>query len=628
MCGIFGIYNITASEPFREVVFKDSLLTMQHRGPDANSVKSFNNKAILGHVRLSIIDLNEESNQPFVLDDRYWMVYNGEIYNYIELKEALVGAGYHFRTSGDTEVLLRAYQHWGEECVSRFNGMWSFAIYDCIENTLFCSRDRFGIKPFNYALIDDQFIFASEIKAILAYFPQLKNPNYNVIANYCRTGVGAQHRETWFENVFRLEPAHNLLISGSGIVKKRYWDYPRHISQDINFPDAVLKYREILADAVKLRMRSDVPIGFTLSSGLDSTSLVCLLKDQFNGNNHTYTAAFSGNNFDKSEKQNFKNDIEINEPSIVKRLAAELELDPTIIEINYNNYPDELEKIIYSLESGHSSPAIFPLNQILEVARKDVTVIIEGQGADELMGGYISNVMPVYLIELISRLKFKRAYHELKAFTKVYSPLTSFMLFVRQYGSSHLRKMYFQLSGIESFFKGYLKKYVEIKDFPNVPVGFRNILNKHLYKAHTGGLVNLLHYGDAISMAHTLESRLPYMDYRLVEFAFTLPSEYKVRLGLGKYIHRKAMENIVPEYILQNPIKFGFESPLSHIFKEEGENSVKELLLSERCMSRGLFSKDQLNKAFQEHKSGRKNHSRILYRILSVELWFRLFIDH
>ena len=627
MCGIFGIYNLKSSESFHQTDFREGLLTMTHRGPDAYLIKPFSNKAILGHVRLSIIDLNEESNQPFQIDDRYWIVFNGEIYNYIELRKILIDAGYLFRTASDTEVLLRAYQFWGEECVNKFNGMWSFVIYDSSDNSLFCSRDRFGIKPFNYSIIDGQFIFASEIKAILSYFPKLKIPNFNVIANFCRTGIGGQIKETWFKDIFRLEPAHNLTINSSGIILKRYWDYPRKVNTSISFDNAVSKYKSILKDAVKLRMRSDVPIGFTLSSGLDSTSLVCLLKDNFLGNKHTYTAAFTNSSFDILEKQNFKNDIEINEPTIVKRLAKELQLEPTIIEIEYNNYVNDLSKIIYFLESGHSSPAIFPLYQILNVAKNDVTVVLEGQGADELMGGYISNVFPVYLLELISKFRFIKALHELKSFSKIYSVLIAFQLFVRQSDFSIIKKLYFRFGGKESFYIGKLKKYVEISDYPIVPEKFNNNLNKHLYKAHTGGLVNLLHYGDAISMSHSLESRLPFMDYRLVEFVFTLPSEFKVKFGMGKYVHRKAMINTVPDYILKNPIKFGFESPLSHLFSEEGESSVKSILLSDKCQDRGIFSKNRMNKAFEELKAGKKNHSRILFRILSVELWFRLFID-
>jgi asparagine synthase (glutamine-hydrolysing) len=628
MCGIVGIYNLNVKESFQLQNFEKALLTMKHRGPDAHAIRVFDDKAILGHVRLSIIDLSDNSNQPFQLDNRYWIVFNGEIYNYLELKDELIATGYRFRTSSDTEVLVRAYQHWGEQCVKRFNGMWAFAIYDEVENSLFCSRDRFGIKPFNYATVNGQFIFSSEIKSIISCFPQLKIPNYNVIANYCRKSIGAQIKETWFKSIYRLEPAHNMVINGSGIKSYRYWDYPRKVNKQINFQEAVKQYLQLLTDAVHLRMRSDVPVGFTLSSGIDSASLVCLLKDHFNGNKNTYTAAFTNTSFQRLEKQNFRDDVEIDEPALVRKLTTELELKPTIININFDNYVNDLRKIIRHMESGHGSPAVFPLFQVLEEAKKDVTVVLEGQGTDELLGGYISSVIFVYFMELIRHCRFGRALKELKSFAKVYSLRAAFMLFIRESNLGPLKRLYYYLSDIESFYAGEIKQYKEIKDYPLKPYGFDNLLNEYLYKVHTGGLVNLLHYGDAVSMAHSIESRLPFMDYRLVEFIFTLPSEYKVNLGMGKHLHRQAMQGIVPEYIINNPIKFGFESPLSHIFDNEDETSAKEVLLSDRCLTRGLFSKKALMKAFKDHKQGIKNQSRLLYRMLSVELWFQEFIDN
>jgi asparagine synthase (glutamine-hydrolysing) len=627
MCGILGLYNLNLKKSFLKDNFEKALFTMNYRGPEVFALREFDSNAILGHLRLSIIDLNEESNQPFELDNRYWMVYNGEIYNYIELREELLTAGYSFRTTGDTEVLLRSYQHWGENCVQKFNGMWAFAIYDKETNTLFCSRDRFGVKPFNYSTVNGQFIFSSEIKAILSYFPQLKVPDYNVIANFCRTSIGAQIKNTWFKDIFRLQPAHNLIVDESGLKIYRYWDYPRKVNKRITFNNAVEKYRSLLQESVKLRMRSDVPVGFTLSSGIDSSSIVSLLKDGFNNNINTYTAAFSGTGFQKSEKPNFNSDVEINEPALVKRLTDELGLDPTIVEVSFGNYVEKLKGIIHHLESGHGSPAVFPLNEILEEATKKVTVVIEGQGADELLAGYISNVFPVYFIELLEHLKFSKALKELKYFSRFYSLKSAFKLVIRQSDIKIIKKLHYKFGHDHSLYINKLKKYKEIEDYPNEPKGFDNILNKHLFKAHTGGLVNLLHYGDAISMAHSLESRLPFMDYRLVEFIFTLPSDFKIKNGKGKYIHREAMQGIVPGYIINNPVKFGFDSPLAHLFEKDGEDDAKSILLSNKCINRGIFSKKALEEAFKEQKVGKRDHSRTLYRMLSVELWFREFID-
>jgi asparagine synthase (glutamine-hydrolysing) len=627
MCGILGIYNINSDETFDKEKFKSALLTMIHRGPDSNQIQVFGKDSILGHVRLSIIDLSDENAQPFQIDYRYWIVYNGEIYNYIELRNELIGAGYQFRTTGDTEVILRAFQYWGKDCVSRFNGMWAFAIYDSLERNLFCSRDRFGIKPFYYATVNGQLIFSSEIKGIISYFPHLKVPNYSIISNYCRKSIGAQTRDTWFENIYRIEPAHCLIINTEGVKSYRYWDYPRKVQQKITFDEAVNAYRDLLTDSIKLRMRSDVPVGFTLSSGIDSSSIVCLLKNKFSGNKNTYTASFSETSFHKSEKQNFKQDITIDEPELVRKLTRNLDLKSHIIEIDYRFYLDDLKKIIRHLESGHGSPAIFPLDQILNEVAKDVTVVLEGQGADELLGGYINDVYPIYLLELIKRFRFSKALHELIVFMKTYSLKMAIMLYVRQSNLNFLKRLYYRIAGIEAFFTRRLGNFKEISDYPEEPIGFDDRINSHLYKAHTGTLVDLLHYGDAIPMAHSLESRQPFMDYRLVEFVFTLPFMFKIKNGMGKFLHREAMRGIVPDYIIDNPVKLGFDSPLSELFTREGEGTAISILLSDKCISRGLFSKDALIKAFKEQKDEKKNHSRLLYRLLSVELWFREFID-
>jgi asparagine synthase (glutamine-hydrolysing) len=624
MCGIFGIYNINKKLSFNCESFEVALLQMKHRGPDAHEFKLFDTNAILGHIRLSIIDLDIKSNQPFQIDDRYWIVFNGEIYNYIELRIELEALGYKFRTQGDTEVLLNCFIQWGKECVNRFNGMWAFVIYDSNENVLFCSRDRFGVKPFNYAMVEDQFVFSSEIKGIISYFPGLKQPNYNVIANYCRTSVGAQIKETWFERIFRLEPGHNLEVNANGLKSYKYWEYPKKVNRNISFEDAVIKYKELFLDAVKLRMRSDVPVGFTLSSGLDSSSIVSVLGGLNQINKNTYTALFRKDDFVIKENQNLRNNEWADEAYFVKKMASELNLNYNIIEVDLTDYTLKLREIIRFLESGHSSPAILPLFQVMDKARNDVTVVLEGQGADELLGGYVNNVFPIFLYELLKHGRFIQAFKEFKVFKKNYSLKSTFLLLIRLLNVDLLKRIYLKRSGIEKVFMGKMKNYSSINDFPNLPFGFDDKLNNHLYKAHTGGLVNLLHYGDAISMAKSLESRLPFMDYRLVEFCFTLPFDFKFYNGLGKYIHREAMREIVPDFILDNPLKFGFETPLKKIFNNENVKYPKSVLLSDQCINRGFFSKSALINLFDNHN---QDNSRLLFRLLSVELWFREFID-
>ena len=634
MCGILGIFNIKQDKTLEKNDLEKALISMQHRGPDAQDVKIFDNKAGLAHLRLAIIDLKAESNQPFQVDNRYWITYNGEIYNYLELKQQLITeGGYSFRTESDTEVLLRAYQHWGEDCVNKFNGMWAFAIYDAHENTLFCSRDRFGVKPFNYALVDGQFIFSSEIKGILSYFPQLKQPNYNAIANYCRTSAGAQHEETWFDAIFRLQPAHNMLITEGGVKKSRYWNYPTKVDKSLSFDAAKTEYADLFLDAVKLRMRSDVPVGTTLSSGVDSNSIVYTLRQFYKAEHHTFTAAFESDDYDALDKQAYADEnLDIDEAAVVRQSVKDLNLTSHYIQTLYENFVPDLQKIISHLESGNSSPAVFPLMQVMEKARQEVTVVMEGQGADELLGGYQQTLLIANVIEHLKSFEFGEAFSTLRKSIKTYSLSYAVLLYFRQLSNQFpvIAKIYQRFTGINDVFKPLLSVKKRLKDYPHTAAPrFDSYINKELYRQHTGGLVNLLHYGDAISMAHSLESRLPFMDYRLVEFAFKLPWHYKLHIEYGKYIHRQAMKGVVPDAILDTPLKFGFSTPISQFFKKTTSVAIKpnDILLSDRCLSRNLFNKSGLIRLIGEHEKSIKNHSTLLYRLLCVELWFREFID-
>ncbi|MES2794774.1 MAG: asparagine synthase (glutamine-hydrolyzing) [Bacteroidota bacterium] len=634
MCGIFGIIALEDHKLELDLTkVENAISTMSYRGPDAKGIQLFENKAVFAHLRLSIIDLKAESNQPFSIDnDRFWITYNGEIYNYLELKSELLLKGAIFKTESDTEVLLNAYKYWGEDCVNHFNGMWAFVIYDKVEQTFFCSRDRFGVKPFNYALIDNQLVFSSEIKAILSYFPSLKVPNYNAISNYCRSSVGAQHENTWFKDVLRLQPGHNLVIQKGSIRNYRYWHYPTKVNEKISFEEAKNQYLYLFNDSVRLRMRSDVPVGTTLSSGIDSTSIVGSLRTFNNQKHNTYTAAFNSNEYDILEKKTYSEGTEINEAAIVAKCTQELKLNPHFVDIQYDDALNELKKIVFHLESGNSSPAIFPLMKVMEKAKKDVTVILEGQGADELLGGYITSLFGMVVIEYLKEFKFKELFYFVKNFSKSYTIKDSLVLFFRILSNEmgFISKLNSKMNGFEKIYGKKLENCEKLKDYPPYEgQKCKNSINEFLRKQHMGGLVNLLHYGDAISMANSLESRLPFMDYRLVEFAFELPWQYKIHHGLGKYIHRKAMKGLVPDFILNNPVKFGFNTPISQFFKNEYGGIIKpiEILRSEKFMDRGLFNREGIEKLINEHNNKTKNHSNLLFRILCVELWFNQFID-
>jgi asparagine synthase (glutamine-hydrolysing) len=620
MCGILGVFSHKKETDL--IQFEKSLQALKHRGPDHSQVKQIDEHVILGHTRLSIIDLSSSNHQPFAVDDRYTLTYNGEVYNYVEIREELKKAGIHFRTSGDTEVLLNAYIAWGEECVNRFNGMWSFAIYDKVKNRLFCSRDRFGVKPFAYYNSPEEFIFSSEIKPIISYKPEIKRPNYNIIANYCHKSLGAQTVETWFKDIYRLPPAHNLVVENGKIRIYKYWHYPQKVNKKLTFDQATAEFEKLFVDAVKIRMRSDVKVGSTLSSGLDSSSIVGVLNKNYPETIETFTAYSKQNAFTENDMGDLKREVNLNESKAVDELAKEFNISKNYIEVSFKDYLTQLSEAIYYLESGHSSPAIICIHQVYKEARKKVKVLLEGQGADELLGGYIIEGFSKYMLENLKRGKFRKAVREYGIFNKTYSTKSLLMLYFRSYDNPVFNFLKNTIKGIRIFEKGVFKfKYV--KDNLQEHTEFDQTFNKYLYRKHTSGLVNLLHYGDALSMAESIECRLPFMDYRLVEFSFQLPYDFKVNEMQGKYIQRKAMEKYVPDFITKSVVKLGFATPLDKLITESKD--VEQILLHQKCGD--LFDDENVAKLLADHRKGKDNHSTLLFRILCAKIWYKTFFE-
>jgi asparagine synthase (glutamine-hydrolysing) len=611
MCGIVGVYLNNKQLEVSKIGLERAVSLIHHRGPDANGIKIINNHVGFGHVRLSIIDLSEESNQPFDYEN-LTITFNGEIFNYIELREELIQKGYQFRTKSDTEVVLAAYLEWGESCVNKFNGMWAFAIYDTKNDILFCSRDRFGIKPFNYAYTDEQFIFASEIKAIIAYDKAYNKINYNSISRYCKETVGAQAEETWFENIIRLKPAHNLTIINNTLEIKRYWDYPKQEKALKSKEEVEKEYLRLLKDSVKLRFRSDVTVGLTLSGGLDSSAIAFLAAKHESEQLNAYTASFPDQPF--------------NEYNIAKGICSELGINSIEVLPDYKDYVSKIKQLVYHLEAGHGSPAIFPLDAVSERAKKDITVYLEGQGADELLGGYYESVIINYWLSLIANFKWKEAIAIVKSLYARKKLKLTISLYFRQTLSPFFREIYRRGSNLEKIYTGKLKEHKPFQFQLGKNFKGQTNLTKILLMQHQTGLVNLLHYGDAISMKHSLENRLPFMDFRLVEFVFKLQDKFKVNESFGKVIHRNVFNEILPKKIINEKDKLGFVSPLKQIFMDDqfGANAI---LLSQKLEDRKIFKKSEIERLISEHKSGKINHERILFKILNVEFWFQNFID-
>jgi asparagine synthase (glutamine-hydrolysing) len=608
MCGIFGVIDLIQPVDIKTDVFKDALMKMIHRGPDNQSVLRVNEHCLLGHVRLSIIDLEAHSNQPFVdPNQRYHLVYNGEIFNYVELREELKVLGCTFRTDSDTEVLLQAYIVWGEACVERFNGMWAFVIYDAEKNTIFCSRDRYGIKPLYYSKIGAKYIISSEIKPILALFPELREVNCEVIAQYIQFSVNAQLTESWFKNIKRIDSATNLTITKTKIEFNRYYEYPSVIP-DEKSENAIEDYQNLFYTAVNLRLRSDVSLGLTLSGGLDSSSILAAASQEI-GNLKAYSIGKSGFEYDESK--------------IAEKLSQQFGVDFKRIEYDDSNYVNDLSKSIYFMESGSVSMAIPQYYQLIKELSKDTTVVLEGQGADELLAGYFAAVIPYYLFENFFRGNFRSVKNELKLLLgnsgiistiKILCPLIPGYYWLTR----ELRKF-----GISKPKDNLVVK--KFRSFGPTNVNSDRSLNSQLLFQHQTLLKEYLHYGDSISMSCSVESRLPFMDFKLVDMVFSLSSDFKIKDGHSKWIHRKIFDGKIDDSVNWNKSKLGFATPISKVWDaktSEGLNIIKSLcqenrgIINERVLNKMLSSQDSIN-----------CHEDLLYRLLSVELWFRLFID-
>jgi len=609
MCGIFGIID---SKEINIDNFNNSLLKLKHRGPDNQSSIKINKNIAFGHVRLSIIDLSNNNNQPYNYKNKYFLIFNGEIFNYVEIKDLLVKKGYKFRTSGDTEVLLYSYIEWGENCVNKFNGMWSFAIYDKQKNKLFCSRDRFGIKPFYYYHKDNIFYFSSEIKSILNYNTKLKSPNEKIIYNFLYNNLGSECEQTWFKEIKRLSPSSNLIFQSNNLSVTKYWDYPHKDNSFDDFKTSKIKVKSLMDESVNLRLRSDVPVSTTLSSGLDSNIITSLVSKLSNSKFETFTVFSDQKMFNKNEKKYYKNNAVLDESILVKEEFSNYNVNPNFLKLDHKGYLQKLKKCIYHLESGHSSTALVSALKIYEGAKeRNIKVILEGQGADELFGGYIDETYLMTLSKYLVNFRF----------------ICFFKLIISLFRSKPLKELLkIEINKLSryNFFNSLknlilrnnitTKKYALIDD---------KLTSNYFVNKHKKGLVNLLSYADALSMSCGIESRLPFMDYKLVEYASGLKYEYKINQTTGKYILRESLKQIIPKKVYESKVKLGFTTPIDKFLKSE--NQFKKILYKDSNLS--LIDNTKKNILLNRYFSGNFKNSEFIYKILTIIIWENTFIN-
>lgn len=616
MCGIAGYYHygLNAYDTYPDI--NQMLHKLAHRGPDDSGMMQWSRIA-LGHTRLSIIDLTKAGHQPMSSGlERYWITFNGEIYNYIELRKELQSMGCNFYSGTDTEVILHAYAVWGEACVEKFNGMWAFVILDTLKESFFCSRDRFGIKPFYYYNALGLFVFASEPKAITAALPCTKAVDYPQLYHFSTTGKIFDNDHTFFEKIKCLPAAHNMSVSKSGISLCRYWDYPkREQGESIDVKDINDKFLELFTDSVALRSRSDVEIGTTLSGGLDSTAILATYRRLFKTVSHrTYSAVFKERNCDESEYIN----------SAVQAYKTKSNL----IIPSRHEFECCLPKIVYALDSPVLSPATFPLWKIMEKVNKDsIKVLFDGQGADELLAGYDYQFIPPLIHSfMVSLFKGRNDID----FRKDIAPwLTADrMKWLIRYFVPAAHVIYKKMVKIESVFSDNFRALAVTKDkFKHINPYYHDPLSNALYLTHSQTILpGLLHYGDAISMAHSVEYRVPFLDYRLVEFGFKLFNHYKLRGGYTKIILRDSMGGILLDKVRLRKSKYGFNTPVPKWLTEKNNSFVHDILLSRSCRERGIYDTKKIAKLINESNT-KADISSYIFRWLTTELWFQQCVD-
>jgi len=625
MCGITGIYDA------HNRIDKQNLVKMTdeiiHRGPD-DCGHYFNEQIGLGHRRLSIIDLSKNGHQPMSNEDgNVWIVYNGEIYNYIELRDELKKRGHIFKSKTDTEVIIHAYEEWKYDCLGRFNGMFAFAIWNENEKELFCARDRFGIKPFYYYLDELKFVFASEIKSILKEGNIQRKINNERLYDFLNYGLMDHTSETLFKDIVQLKPAHALILKKGKVKTFKYWDLNNGHNYYLDFKDhskssRVLQqeFYDLFFDSVKLRLRSDVPIGVLLSGGIDSSSIVGMINKiqstDFNLNKlETYSAGFMG---EKADERIF-----------INKVINSFNVKNNFIFPSGDEFLDTVSEIIYNHDEPIMGTSIYAHWHLMKEAKKNRTVVLlHGQGADEILCGY-HRYFYYYFADLMRNFMLKRCAVEMNDFTRThnYNKISVVLSSL-----SHLLPIKFILS-IKNIYRGHQKFFSE--DFLDASLND----DRYDYKSHkylssklysdifSTHLPYILHYEDRNSMAFSIESRVPFLDHRLVEFAFSLPIEQRLHNGISKPILRHAMTGIIPKEIINRKDKVGFSTPMDQWLTNDAKDSIVEILNSQKFNSRNIFNVNNIKNEYDEYCNGKVLNKRILWRIISTEIWLRKYFD-
>jgi asparagine synthase (glutamine-hydrolysing) len=605
MCGICGVVQFDGRK-VSENEIQIMMEQIKHRGPDDEG-QFFQDNVGFGHLRLSIIDLSSDGHQPMLSDDnRYVIIYNGEIYNYIELRHEL-SRNFSFRTQTDTEVLLNAFRFWGKDCLKNLNGMFAFTIYDRTKKSLFIARDRFGIKPLYYYLDKDRFIFASEIPPILSILNKDPLPDELSIFDYLMFNRTDHNDSTFFMEIKKLQHGHYLTIEDNEIDIVQWYN----LSQNIGTPFvSSAEFRETLSSSINLRLRSDVPIGVCLSGGLDSSSIVSILLNDYNKRDlNTFSAVFpNSESVDESiyinEFQNDLGNMHFVEPS-GETLLSDLH---SFLRAHFEPVP---------------STSMYAQYKVMELAKNYAVVTLDGQGADEQLAGYhyfFGFYFKYLLMNSMFNKLFNETFHYIKLHRSTYGlqMLSYFMLpntlksMIAFNKRKYIRKSFFNENRNSSLVPSNLYSPISLKN---------GLLDHFEYK-----LEHLLKWEDRNSMWFSLEARVPFLDHRLVEKTLALSPDMIINKGSTKYILRHALKNILPETIRTRKDKIGFVTNEDEWFRLPPlKDYIMDILHSTSFQQRGYIDHQKAIKIYGKHLDGSVNASQEIWKWINLELWFQMF---
>lgn len=622
MCGIAGIVR-PAGATVRADEIRRLTDLIAHRGPDDAGLH-LDGAVGLGHRRLSIVDLSPAGHQPMAsADGAAWIVFNGEIYNHVELRRQLEGLGHAFRSATDTEVILAAFRQWREACVERFEGMWAFAIWEPARRRLFCSRDRLGIKPFYYALAGGSFAFASEIKAVLASGVVPARADLAAVRLQLVYRARTANDATCFEGVRQLPPAHNAVYEDGRLSLHRYWDAATAADageEAWRGRDPATRFLDELGQAVDSHLRSDVPVGACLSGGLDSGALALLASRRMATPLRTFSVTYPGTAFDES-------------PWIHALTAQERNLAPSESRPDGSDLVEVLERATWHYEEPLWGHSVYSWWQVMKAVNGGgIKVVLNGQGADELLAGY-PRYYPTYLRQLLLGGRLPAFLRNFEGFRRQQGGLSRAALLrdlATPFWPDWLRRGARLAGRGRAYDDRFLAPALRTLRDPAAEALARrafNRLDRHLLSdLIVTRLPELLQAEDRFSMAFSIESRVPFLDRRFVEFALALPDSQKIEGGTTKVVLRNAMRGLLPDQTVDRRDKQGYPTPGETWLRQHGAEYAGDLLGSRSFRERGVFDPASTDAAFAQWRGGAGKLPG-LWTWLSTEHWFRRYLD-